>query len=445
MKKATITLALLVLIAALTTATIQAQNTGLAKPNLSANYSNDAVHLQWDTIDGATKYELWVWVTEWKHIINTDATSFTHTDLIRGQTHLYTVRALNNTGESGDWASYAEVAVPAIQTVEPTPTATPHSGPKVLYLTAHPTVGGIRLVWNRDFLPGTVRYNLWAWVKSAGWQQIGGDNLTSTTFIHVGLMAGETYYYTVTAVYADGTQSDWSEYASATPSAPQPVNTSQDALRQPPAFLESNRDFQVRCAIYVCSKYLKAPGVHVVATDDTPDARVRQAVEIIGEMLSDSPDLEAKMDGYETIVFLVPQERSWGGFGIAVISPPTETTVYCYLLIHEFAHVIHFTIEGKIVAINEPPTETEFDRRLRFTYQSAIDAGLWSGRYASTNINEYWAETVTFWLRGQIPSAFLGDDSEATIYPPIEEYDPTIVALIVDTLGNASVPEYCQQ
>lgn len=48
MNRVTLSVVLFVLVAVLATATVQAQDTVLARPTLSAHYSNDAVHLQWD-------------------------------------------------------------------------------------------------------------------------------------------------------------------------------------------------------------------------------------------------------------------------------------------------------------------------------------------------------------------------------------------------------------
>ena len=65
-------------------------------------------------------------------------------------------------------------------------------------------------------MTGAVRYELWVWTEAGGWQQIGGNNLTVTTFRHDDLQAGGTFYYAVRALNTDGVASPWSQYASAT-------------------------------------------------------------------------------------------------------------------------------------------------------------------------------------------------------------------------------------
>lgn len=60
------------------------------------------------------------------------------------------------------------------------------------------------------------------------------------------------------------------------------------------------------------------------------------------------------------------------------------------ILIHEFAHNIH--LRG---LVNVDPT---FDGRLQTTYDKAMEAGLWKGKYASVNHHEYFAEGVQSWF-----------------------------------------------
>ena len=81
-------------------------------------------------------------------------------------------------------------------------------------LTAEVDNGTVELNWTA--VAGAERYELWVWTSADGWQQIGEDNLTDTTYSHTGLTTGTTYYYTVRAVNADGVTGPWSEFTSAT-------------------------------------------------------------------------------------------------------------------------------------------------------------------------------------------------------------------------------------
>lgn len=84
-------------------------------------------------------------------------------------------------------------------------------------LTATPAAGAVELSWTE--VAGATRYALYTWWDAAtGWQQIGGDSLTGTTYTHTEVTAGVTYYYAVRGLDAAGDAvSAWSDYASAAP------------------------------------------------------------------------------------------------------------------------------------------------------------------------------------------------------------------------------------
>ena len=65
------------------------------------------------------------------------------------------------------------------------------------------------------------------------------------------------------------------------------------------------------------------------------------------------------------------------------------------ILIHEFAHNIH--LRGLI------RVDTSFDQRLKACYELALEEGLWRGKYASVNHNEYFAEGVQSWFNNNRP------------------------------------------
>ena len=188
----------------------------LSTPTLSAQAGENGVNLSWTSVQGATRYQLWAWnsVDDWQEIGGDSLTgaTFTHTDATADTTTHYTVRAVNAAGETSAWSDYASATVSALST----PT-----------LTAQATENGTELSWTAA--TGATSYELWAWQSVNNWQQIGGDNLTDTTYTHEGAAAGATYYYTVRAVNAAGETSAWSQYASLTvpqdQQGPQPAAT----------------------------------------------------------------------------------------------------------------------------------------------------------------------------------------------------------------------------
>jgi hypothetical protein len=90
------------------------------------------------------------------------------------------------------------------------------------------------------------------------------------------------------------------------------------------------------------------------------------------------------------------------------------------ILIHEFSHCIH---QRGLRSVD--PT---FDRRLRDTYQKAIDQGLWADTYAAENSSEYWAEGVQVYFDCQAPKGGVHNDIDRR--EKLEKYDPELFKLI---------------
>ena len=168
---------------------------------------------------------------------NLTGTSYTHTGLPAGTTYYYSIRAISGSGEASAWSEPIPATVTDTQsststptpTPDPsttptaTPTATPTTTPPALPapgLTAQPTAGAVDLSW--DAVTGAVRYELWVWTEADDWQDIGGNNLTGTTFRHNRLAAGTTFHYAVRAVNAAGDVSPWSPFVPATVTVAQP-------------------------------------------------------------------------------------------------------------------------------------------------------------------------------------------------------------------------------
>ena len=224
----------------------------LAAPSLTAQPDQNAVELTWQQVPNAARYELWAWTTAagWQQLDegNLSDTNFTHAQLEPGTTYHYQMRALNAAGQPGPWSESASATVLA----PPTPTATPTSTlapvpsptpsptptptvsiPPKPVITAQLVAGAVELSW--EAVPGAARYDLWTWTTAEGWQQLDDGSLTGTTFSHIDLAAGTTYFYAVRAVNAAGQAGDWSEYASAAvPVPPAPTATSTSTLMPSP-------------------------------------------------------------------------------------------------------------------------------------------------------------------------------------------------------------------
>jgi len=96
------------------------------------------------------------------------------------------------------------------------------------------------------------------------------------------------------------------------------------------------------------------------------------------------------------------------------------------ILIHEFAHNIH--LRGMI---NVDPT---FDTRLEATYNAAMKAGLWKGKYAAVNHDEYFAEGVQSWFDDNRVNDH--DHNHVHLRSQLIEYDPGLAALCREVFGD---------
>lgn len=100
------------------------------------------------------------------------------------------------------------------------------------------------------------------------------------------------------------------------------------------------------------------------------------------------------------------------------------------ILIHEFAHNIH--LRGMV---NFDPT---FDRRLKETYDAAMKAGLWKGKYAATNHHEYFAEGVQSWFDDNRENDH--DHNHVDTRAELLEYDPGLAAMCLEVFGDTKLP-----
>ena len=131
-------------------------------------------------------------------------------------------------------------------------------------------------------------------------------------------------------------------------------------------------------------------------------------------------------------------DRRARGLGAMPHCPATscgEENLLCYkgdpytkenILIHEFAHTIHQCALDFI-----DPT---FDKRLQKTYKSAMEKGLWKGKYASTNRMEYWAEGVQSWFNDNRENDH--DHNHVNTRKELIEYDPGLAALCKEIFGS---------
>ncbi len=99
------------------------------------------------------------------------------------------------------------------------------------------------------------------------------------------------------------------------------------------------------------------------------------------------------------------------------------------IVIHEFAHNIH--LRG---LANVDPT---FDVRLKQSYDAAMKAGLWKGKYASVNHHEYFAEGVQSWFDNNRVNDH--DHNHVDTRAELIEYDGGLAALCREVFGDTEL------
>ncbi len=208
------------------------------------------------------------------------------------------------------------------------------------------------------------------------------------------------------------------------------------------------------------TKYLDADGYPIVASANVNDFALREAGYLVNLMLARRPDVRAAMvkSGSRLCIIahnefttdlpewskLKPKDywdaraRGMGG---------SETDPYCScaeenllafagdpyaaenILIHEFAHNIH--LRGMV------NVDATFDGRVKATYDAAMKAGLWKGKYAGVNHHEYFAEGVQSWFDNNRKNDH--DHNHVNTRALLLEYDPGLAALCREVFGDTEL------
>jgi alpha-glucosidase len=197
--------------------------------------------------------------------------------------------------------------------------------------------------------------------------------------------------------------------------------------------------------------------IEILASEKVDDRALKQAWNIIANMLAPRPDIAETLSnrGLRVLIYPVgdpydlPEMLTDGGDNAAGrasdgASPWISTgegNLLCWsgatmpgynLLVHELAHQLHFALRNG--------GDPAFDKTLSALYSDAIDAGKWSGHYAATNRKEYWAEGTTFYFDASptnYGNLFVNTRAE------MQEYDPDLYALIEETFRGFTWSPSC--
>ena len=184
----------------------KASSTQLSAPTVTGgNDAQGRPTLKWNAVSGAAKYEVYRARSKNGDYIKystVTGTSYTNTGYIEnGNTYYYKVRALDANGTAGAWSSI--VSVTYKQTL-PAPTVT----------GGNDAQGRPTLKWNA--VTGAAKYEVYRARSKDGdyikYSTVTGTSYTNTSYIE----DGNTYYYKVRALDANGTAGAWSSVVSVT-------------------------------------------------------------------------------------------------------------------------------------------------------------------------------------------------------------------------------------
>jgi hypothetical protein len=211
-----------------------------------------------------------------------------------------------------------------------------------------------------------------------------------------------------------------------------------------------------------------AGGFPVVASAKVIPYALKEAVYIIDMMLSKRPDVREAMvksgarlsilahneftcdqpewawladesvEGYDSISTRDYRDARARGMGGSLTDPYcscAEENLLAYegdpystenILIHELAHNIHLRGMSNV--------DVTFDQRVKASYDAAMKAGLWKGKYAGVNHHEYFAEGVQSWFDNNREPDH--DHNHVNTRAELLDYDPGLAALCREVFGD---------
>lgn len=224
-------------------------------------------------------------------------------------------------------------------------------------------------------------------------------------------------------------------------------------------------------------KSVDADGIPVSSSQAVPDEALQVARRMMVAMLARRPDLARQLVragqrvmvmGVDELTTDVPEQRDWKkpaiddprltrcerklydvrigrltdreywgrrarGMGGLLTSAATENllaipgTKYYgeTILVHEFSHAILYAVEAV-----DPALYAQVEK----AYAAAKDAGLWTGEYGATTVQEYWAEGTQFWFNSN--KLAMVDGVRILSDADLRRHDPALAAVLRAVYGE---------
>lgn len=189
-----------------------AEPTAVAPPRLLAPAGgtiDPTPTLSWTPVLGAAQYDLWVndLTTGESAVIrktNISDPFFTAQTLVAGHRYVWTVRAINDAGQAGQWAANRTFEILAPQDAAPPTLSTPGA----TTIDSTPTFS-----WSE--VPGAAQYDIWVNNLTTGENSVirMSDLETNSYTLSEALAVGDRYLWTVRAIAENGTVGKWASHA----------------------------------------------------------------------------------------------------------------------------------------------------------------------------------------------------------------------------------------
>jgi fibronectin type 3 domain-containing protein len=179
-----------------------------APTNLLGMAGNQRVNLSWTAVSGATSYTVLRGTATGGPYSTTvisglTATNYSNTGLTNGTAYYYVVQAVSAGGTSVN--SNQASATPNTALAAPT------------NLVATGQTGQVTLSWTA--VSGAVGYNIYRWISGAQPYAPTYSSVTSNPYVDSGRTNGTSYFYVITAVGSNGSESTYTGSVVATPAA----------------------------------------------------------------------------------------------------------------------------------------------------------------------------------------------------------------------------------
>jgi len=388
------------------------QGANIKKPgvvtNLTADSTNGSVLLNWDKVNDAIAYfyqidralaEAGPWT-----ILADDLTDgdFEDTDVARGTTYYYRIRAFNNNG----WGAFSD------------PVAAVSFIPTGLGVTT--TIDTADLEWKA--LPGAAKYKVEHALSEAGPWTTDADDVTGTSYTVTGLSPSTTYYFRISA-FSDSEQ-DWGDYC-------EPEQAETLALSEPLYFRVSGGTANSITLSWLPVEKAASYKVYGVQSTTEPDAYTT----VVGDNITGLTYTHGSLTSGNTWWYKV--SAVWAAHGEGPQSEAAsftvgDTVVY-YADIDMTSGSLDYAFNDSLKAVSTTSTRRKTDSSAFYSFDELYVANDATNLYVALRV------PMTFGAYGHDRFVLLVDNTASTAGGGTDPSDPAFDGIAVEEEVQGSV------